>query len=152
MYQSPYGTAASFQPMQTPIIPALNFPTNFNPQPQLGPQLTRVNGLDSAKAFPTVANAMYALFDENDDILYIKQTDASNYPTVKRYRFVLEEEKPVAPVQYVTIEEFNKFKEELLNAKQPIWPDAEHVRSSKSTTATWADLTAQKHDGNDQGI
>lgn len=114
MYQSPFG-------VQQPIVPQINWQM---PQSQSvaipGPQLTRVNGLDSAKAFPTVANAMYALFDENDDILYIKQTDASNYPTIKRYRFVLEEEKPVAVPRYVTVEEFNKFKEELLNAKQSV--------------------------------
>ena len=121
MYQSPYstGTPFSFQQMQNPVVPTLNFPAV--PQPVMqGPQLTKVNGLDSAKAFPTVANAMYALFDENDDVFYIKQTDASNYPTIKRYRFVLEEEKPVVSPQYVTVEEFNRFKEEFLNAKQSI--------------------------------
>lgn len=149
MYQSPYGTAASYQPIQTPIVPALNFPTNFAQQNLQGPQLTKVNGLDSAKAFPTVANAMYALFDENDDILYIKQTDASNYPTIKRYRFVLEEDKPVVPAQYVTVEEFNRFKEELLNAKQSIWSSDTSKPNATSKSCSWADLSAQKHDGDD---
>ena len=142
MYQSPYN-------IPQPVVPQLTWPLNgttpIAPQPIPGPQLTRVNGLDSAKAFPTVANAMYALFDENDDILYIKQTDASNYPTIKRYRFVLEEDKPVQEPKYVTVEEFNKFKEELLNAKQSVWSSAESSKPGKSLS--WADLTNQEHDG-----
>lgn len=139
MYQSPFG-------LQQPVVPQINWQT---PQSQSvaipGPQLTRVNGLNSAKAFPTVANAMYALFDENDDILYIKQTDASNYPTIKRYRFMLEEEKPVETPQYVTVEEFNKFKEELLNAKQPIRYES---GSNKSKWSNGSSESNQKHDGN----
>lgn len=84
--------------------------------------LIRVNGMDSAKAYPTQPNSMYALFDENDDIMYIKQTDASNFPTIKRYRFTEEAETVAQPNEgkYVTVEEFNKFKEELLNGKQPV--------------------------------
>ena len=142
MYQSPFG-------VQQPVVPQLTWPINsatpIGQQSIPGPQLTRVNGLDSAKAFPTVANAMYALFDENDDILYIKQTDASNYPTIKRYRFVLEEEKPVVPVQYVTVEEFNKFKEELLNAKQSVRAESGSTKSKWSNGSFGAD---QEHDGN----
>lgn len=141
MYQSPFG-------VQQPVVPQLTWPlpstTQIGQQPIPGPQLTRVNGLDSAKAFPTVANAMYALFDENDDILYIKQTDASNYPTIKRYRFVLEEEKPVTLQQYVTVEEFNKFKEELLNAKQFIRTES---GSNKSKWNNGSSGSNQKHDG-----
>ena len=148
MYQSPFPNS------QVPTIPQLTWPINqvSNMSLTQGPQLTRVNGLESAKAFPTVANAMYALFDENDDILYIKQTDASNYPTIKRYRFVLEEEKPVAPVQYVTVEEFNRFKEELLNAKQSVWSETEPESVRASKPLSWSDLATKKHDGNDQGI
>ena len=139
MYQSPFG-------VQQPIVPQLNWQM---PQTQSvaipGPQLTRVNGIDSAKAFPTVANAMYALFDENDDILYIKQTDASNYPTLKRYRFVLEEEKPVVAPRYVTVEEFNKFKEELLNAKQSVRAE------SGSNKSKWDSNGSSRADQADDG-
>ena len=36
-------------------------------------QLDKVNGIESAKAFPTSPNSMVALFDANDDVFYIKQ-------------------------------------------------------------------------------
>ena len=82
-------------------------------------QLDQVNGIESAKAYPTAPNSMYALFDSNEDVFYVKTTDASNFPVIKRYRFYEESEpkKEEAP-QYVTIEEFEKFKKEMLDAKQ----------------------------------
>ena len=82
-------------------------------------QLVQVNGIESAKAYPTAPNSMYALFDSNDDVFYVKTTDASNFPVIKKYRFH-EETEPVkteAP-QYVTVDEFEKFKKEMLDAKQ----------------------------------
>lgn len=101
-------------------------PYQFNPvrnplAPQQGQDLIRVNGMDSVKAYPTQPNSRYALFDENDDIMYIKRTDASNFPTITRYRFVEEAETPKQAfdsTKYLTVEEFNKFKEELFNGEQ----------------------------------
>ncbi len=100
-------------------------------------QLDKVNGLESAKAFKTLPNSTYALFDANEDVMYIKQTDASNFPTIRRFRFV-EEAEPAPPqqVQYVTMEEFNKFKEEVLNAQQSIRSAAD-AASSKPIPATY---------------
>ena len=82
-------------------------------------QLTQVNGMESAKAYPTAPNSMYALFDSNEDVFYVKTTDASNFPVIKKYRFHEETElvKEEAS-QYVTVEEFEKFKKEILDAKQ----------------------------------
>ena len=82
-------------------------------------QLTQVNGIESAKAYPTSPNSMYALFDSNEDVFYVKTTDASNFPVIKKYRFY-EETEPVKEEvsQYVTVEEFERFKKEILDAKQ----------------------------------
>ncbi len=93
-----------------------------NPQQFIpGDQLLKVNGREGANAFPTRPNSRYALFDENDDVLFIKQTDSANFPTIKRYRFVEEEETKKESEQFVTVAEFEKFKEEMLsNAKQLI--------------------------------
>ena len=107
-----------YQPNNTlfPSTP-LPLPTyNFGAPAQTN-QLIKVNGIESAKAYPTQPNSMYALFDENDDVMYIKSTDASNYPTIRRFRFTEEKEEASSPT-YVTVDEFNKFKEELLNGKQ----------------------------------
>lgn len=96
-------------------------PNNYMPQ-QNDNQLIRVNGIESAKAYPTQPNSTVALFDSNDDIMYIKSTDASNFPTVRRFRFHEEAVENVVTnnVQYVTVDEFNKFKEEMLNGKHII--------------------------------
>lgn len=113
--------------------PSFQVPSSFlhqaaNAQPMLGSQqLVRVNGIESAKAYPTQPNSMYALFDENEDFLYIKSTDASNFPTIRKFKLIEEKEKEVEQPRYVTVEEFNKFKEELLNGKQYI----QHDKSSK---------------------
>jgi hypothetical protein len=81
-------------------------------------QLIRVNGLDSAKAYPMIPNSSVALFEENDDVMYIKTTDASNFPTIRKFRFKEEPLEVQNTSQYVTLDEFRKFKEEMLNAKQ----------------------------------
>ena len=95
---------------------------NFQWQKPVAPapqQLLRVNGIESARMFPTSPNSTVALFDENEDIFYVKSTDASNFPTIKAYAFK-EVDTQNHGTQYVTLEEFNKFKEELLNGKQPV--------------------------------
>ena len=82
-------------------------------------QLTQVNGIESAKAYPTAPNSMYALFDSNEDVFYVKTTDASNFPVIKKYRFHEETEpQQTETPQYVTLEEFEKFKKEILDGKQ----------------------------------
>lgn len=107
-----------------------NYSQTFSPnftQTANTTQLIRVNGIDSAKAYPTAPNSTVPLFDANEDIMYIKSTDASNFPTIRIFRFVEEQETQIPVQQYVTIEEFNKFKEEILNGKQFI------SNTSKST-------------------
>ena len=106
--------------------------------------------MDGAKQFITVANGMYALFDDDDDIFYVKVTDKNNYPvTLKRYRF-FEEEEPindepagmVTKEQYETLfEEVRSLKEELralkegnVNAKQSV-----RSKTTKSGTANAVD-------------
>ncbi len=118
-------------PKATPLdYPMNNFgfnqPSNFMPQvsvptPQItaqgvGEDLYRVQGMDGAKRFPTRPNSRYALFDADDDVLYIKVTDQNNYPvSLLRFRFTVEEEPVPEVPQYVTMAEFSKFKEELLD-------------------------------------
>lgn len=105
--------------MNYPQVPnySQTFSPNFN-QTVNPTQLIRVNGLDSAKAYPTAPNSTVPLFDANEDIMYIKSTDASNFPTIRIFRFLEEQETQIPVQQYVTIEEFNKLKEEILNGKQ----------------------------------
>ena len=112
---------------QTPL-PAYNVP---------GPQLLKTsNGIDGAKQLPTVANGTYAIFEEDDDVFYVKVTDKNNYPvSLRRFRF-FEEEEPVQEAAEETVtkeeyqklfdevkslrEEMNSMKEGNTNAKQPV--------------------------------
>ena len=125
-------------------------PTYRNPIPsQLpGPQLDKVNGIDSARAFPMKPNSTIALFDANEDIMYIKSTDVNNFATIRRFRFY---EEPEVPQQtntipqtdlYVTKDEFDKFKEEILNGQQSIRTGKPN-RYAKSNESASVD---KKHD------
>lgn len=82
-------------------------------------QLNRVKNVDDVNAFLMAPNSQGAFFKEDDDIMWIKSTDANNQATVRRFRFYEEEE---AVPQYVTVEDLKKFKEELreeiINAQQ----------------------------------
>lgn len=46
-----------------------------------------VTGIDGAKAYPLPPNSRMPLFDDKEDILYYKTTDAAGYPTIKAFRF-----------------------------------------------------------------
>lgn len=114
---------------QQVVIPQITFPQPFQynlPQqttvPEIqGPQLNKVHGMDGAKQFVTVPNAMYALFDDDDDVFYVKVTDKNNYPTIlKRYRFVEEEEPLPVPVEAVTKDEYTILAKEVESLKEEI--------------------------------
>ena len=121
---------SAFPGAQQVVIPQITIPS---PQPirqvSQGVDLYRVRGMDGAKQFPTQPNSRYALFDEDEDVFYVKVTDQNNYPiSLKRFCFIEEEEPDPNTPQYVTMEEFNRFKEDVLNGKQS-------VRSESNSTA-----------------
>lgn len=105
--QMPYGASMPQYPQRT-----------MWPQPsaQGAPrQLVRVSGMDGARAYQMAPNEVVALFDEGDDILYVKSTDGAGFPTIRRFRFCEEAEAvPSAPApvstDYVTREEFEELK------------------------------------------
>ena len=107
---TPYGYTfpSAFPPVQSPM------PT------QPSTQLVKVTGLDGAKAFQMAPNSSVALFHESEDILYVKSTDGAGFPTIRTFRFEPCEEPSPKVEQYVTLDEFNRFKEEVLNAKQSV--------------------------------
>lgn len=106
----------------------------FNPTPWMPPQnafpfvnntvqtseLVRVNGLDGAKAYQMPANSTVALFDQNEDVMYIKSTDGAGFPTIRIFEFKEVGASVVSNDNYVTKDEFDKFKQEILNAQQSV--------------------------------
>ena len=99
----------------------------------VGDQLLKVNGIEGAKAFGTKPNSMVALFDANEDIFYIKTTDSANFPSIKKFRFTEVNEDEETSSKYVTVEEFNKFKEEIMdNGKQSIQQQRKYTNNNDS--------------------
>lgn len=119
MFQNPY---ASLMPQQNQYYnPQMN---NQQIYPQIQTQnLIRVNGIEGAKAYQMSANSIVSLFDANEDIMYIKSTDGAGFPSIRTFSFteVKEENKPAQQVDYISREEFEEFKKELMNnGKQSI--------------------------------
>ena len=120
MFQNPY--ASLIGQNQFYQQPGMNNQQFFQQQEQ--PQnLIRVNGLEGAKAYQMSANSIVSLFDANDDIMYIKSTDGAGFPSIRTFSFteVKEQNKPIQQVDYISREEFEEFKKELMNnGKQSI--------------------------------
>ena len=116
---------------QNPYANLLTQNQYYNPQmnnQQIYPQeqtqnLIRVNGIDGAKTYQMAPNSTVALFDCNEDIMYIKTTDGAGFPSIRTFSFieVKEQNKPISQVDYISREEFEEFKKELMNnGKQSI--------------------------------
>ena len=108
-YQQPmgYGQYNGYAPMG---------PQNAagGPQPFAG-QITRVNGRNGAEAFRLAPNSSILLMDENDPIVWLKQTDGAGYATVTPY--TVTPYQAAAPVDVSSLENRVKRLEEILNAK-----------------------------------
>lgn len=120
-----------FQPQfQNPYAALLG--QNMYNQPQNNQQffqqepcqnLIRVNGIDGAKAYQMPANSTVALFDSNNDIMYVKSTDGAGFPSIRTFSFTetKEEAKQVENIDYISRKEFEDFKKEMMNnGKQSI--------------------------------
>lgn len=118
MFQSPY---ASLMPQNQFYPQSMN---NQQIMPQEQPQnLIRVNGIDGAKVYQMPANSTVSLFDANDDIMYIKNTDGAGFPSIRVFKFeeVKETTKNEEKQDYISREEFEEFRKELMNnGKQSI--------------------------------
>ena len=85
--------------------------------------LIRVNGIDGAKTYQMPANSTVALFDCNEDIMYIKTIDGAGFPSIRTFNFVeiKQNEKSSGSQDYISRQEFEDFKKELMNnGKQSI--------------------------------
>lgn len=100
-------------------------PNNFQtPQPQYQPPVVQSNiiwvqGESGGKAFPQGVNCNTILLDSEGDFFYIKSTDMSGMPKLRKfaYKEVTNEPENAPSVQqsqseYITREEFEKFKSE----------------------------------------
>ena len=56
-----------------PYVALMGYNQNmYTPPAEIPQNLIRVNGIDGAKAYQMPANSTVALFDANEDVMYIK--------------------------------------------------------------------------------
>lgn len=68
--------------------------------------LTRVTGIDGAKAYQMPPNSVAALFDDSYDIMYVKSTDGAGFPTIRIFDFYEHKEEVPVQQQSVNVENF----------------------------------------------
>lgn len=92
-------------------------------------KFTRVNGRNGAEAFRLAPNSSILLMDENDPIVWLKQTDGAGYATVTPY--TVAPYHAAAPVDVNSLENRVKRLEEILNAKSDDADAAEKQQKTK---------------------
>lgn len=88
---------------------------NVNPTLMPGQRLLKLNGYEAAEKYPMPRDCEAVFFDNNEDYFYVKKTDTNGGVTLVRCRY---EEDPIPhfdPAKYVTVDDFAKFKEEILD-------------------------------------
>ena len=105
-------------------------------------QCIRVHGEDGMKAYSMGPSCRVPLFDDTDDILWVKSTDQNGFPSARRFRLVEEvlldpKDNTIAlnDIRSMIREELGLVKEELLNAQQfisePATNDTNAVQSDE---------------------
>ena len=118
MFQNPYANLLAQNQYYNPQMNNQQIFTQEQTQ-----NLIRVNGIEGAKTYQMSANSTVALFDSNEDIMYIKTTDGAGFPSIRTFSFteVKEENKSTQQSDYISRQEFEEFKKELMNnGKQSI--------------------------------
>ena len=111
MFQNPY--AALLPPQQNQYYPQIN--NQQIPMQNEAQNLIRVNGIDGAKAYQMMPNSTVALFDANNDLMYIKSTDGAGFPAIRTFSFTeVKETQEAQSIEYISREEFENFKKELM--------------------------------------
>lgn len=129
--QQPYGMGVQQYPQQRPMMQ--QYGSALYGAPSAPRQLIRVSGMEGARAFQMVPNEVVALFDEGDDVLYVKSTDGAGFPTIRRFRFVEESDAPAqsqpSSNEFVTRAEFEELKGWMMaNGKQPVRAQQSQIR------------------------
>ena len=115
------------------------FNRTYNQQPIEQPvnNLIRVTGIDGAKAYQMPANSSVALFDNNNDYMYVKTTDGAGFPTIRTFKFEEIQPNQIGNItednDYISREEFEQFKKEMMEyGKQFIQRSKSNLTTDKS--------------------
>lgn len=128
---------SQFQNPYTALLGQNQYYNQQNYQQEQAQNLIRVNGIDGAKTYQMPANSTVALFDCNEDIMYIKTTDGAGFPSIRTFNFVeiKQNEKSSVNQDYISRKEFEEFKKELMNnGKQSISRSKSNLTTDKSSS------------------
>ena len=90
--------------------------------------LNRVTGIEGARAFQVPPNSVVPLFDDTQDVFYIKTTDSGGFPTLKGYRFTPIEDTPTQQAQGLTRPEIEQIiREEIARYEQQFIPRQQYT-------------------------
>ena len=118
-------------------------------------QCIRVHGLEGAKAYAMGANCRVPLFDDNEDLLYVKRTDENGFPSIRVFelteRVTIDSNNAnqgiaLNDIRSLIREELNFMKEEILNAQQSVSEPT--ANDTNTTQSNEYDRSAAKHHGN----
>lgn len=104
---------------QNPYYPYQQYPYPQPAQQRQDQGLVWVQGEAGAKSYLVAPGATVLLMDAEGSKFYLKSADASGVPLPLRV-FEYKELGKQEPVMYVTKEEFEKFKEEMIHAKPSV--------------------------------
>lgn len=95
-------------------------------------QIIPTKGFEGAKSYPLGPNSRVALFDDSENVFYVKSTDENGFPTIRVFDYT--ERLPEEDLKSITINDLKSIikesiKEELSNGQQFI------SESRNSTTA-----------------
>lgn len=98
-----------------------------------GNDLIKVNGLEGAKAYQMHPNSRVALFDGNEDLMYIKTTDGAGFPDIQTYEYKKIQSTSSATPDYVSLKELEEFKKEI---KEEVINDVKQLIQQNDAQAT----------------
>jgi hypothetical protein len=96
-----------------------------------------VSGETGAKAYMLAPNTTLPLWDSENQVIYLKSTDASGMPSMKILDYTIrnntppiQEKEPEANTDYVTHEEFKKFERSIRNQINKLKKEEKDEQSS----------------------
>lgn len=107
-------------------------PQQYSPQysQQQNNSLLRVTGYEGAKAFQMMPNSSVALFDANQDVFYIKSSDAGGFSTIKAYSFT--EYSPTEKKVESDLVTRSEFESKINELKETMKQYEQHIQKSST--------------------
>lgn len=162
VYYPPYQTTTT-TPYYRPNMYPSSFtnttsavPVNYqqNPQVNNSSNITWVQGEAGAKAFIVPNGASMALFDSENQVIYIKSVDSSGKPSLTILDYVdrdaqpKEQEQKVDETKYATAEQFDSFKKESLKTISDLSNQIENMQKQLSEFKPFANVNRKGNTNN----